>query len=79
VLAFDRETLSTRHEHTHISTSAQHRFGEARGGVQDVFAVVEHQQTVIGPEHLRDATSERHAGTLLDTEGLGDDDLHCVD
>ena len=79
MLAFDGETLSARHEHPHISASAQHRFSEARGGVQDVFAVVEHQQTVVGPEHLGDATSERHAGALLDAEGLGDDDLHRVD
>ncbi len=79
MLAFDRETLSARHEHTHISASAQHCFGEARGGVQHVFAVVEHQQPVIGPEHLGDATSERHAGAFLDAEGLGDDDLHRVD
>ena len=71
-LAGDAERLAAGGQHVHVRAPPQHQLDELTGGVEDVLAVVEHQQEVLRREQLGDGVGEGSVGPLLHVEGVGD-------
>ena len=53
-------------------TGSEHGGGEVAGVVEEVLAVVEHEEQVPHLEELDDALDQRQSGTLLTPERIGD-------
>ncbi len=58
LLAVDTETLAARREHAHTWAMLDQRRGERAGGVEQVLAVVEHEEQSLGTEELCDRVGE---------------------
>ena len=75
LLSLDGETLAACCEDADAAARVQHGFGQQPGVVEQVLAVVEHQQQFLGAEELDNALFERHVGVWLHAE-RGRDHLH---
>ena len=71
-LTGDAEGLTAGGQHVHARAPPQQQLDELAGRVQDVFAVVEHQQEVLRRQQLGDGVGEGPVGALLHVEGVGD-------
>ncbi len=71
VLAVDGEALPAGGQDADVGSPGEDRLGQLRGGVDDVLAVVEHEQPGLHPEHLGHAVEQARADALVDAEGVG--------
>ena len=71
-LAVDLERLATRREHPDVWAGPEHGRREVARVVEEVLAVVEHEQQVPHLEELDDALGQRQPGPLLATDRIRD-------
>jgi hypothetical protein len=71
-LAGDAEALAAGREHVEVGTPGEQVAAESGDGVDDLFAVVEHDQHLLGADRLGERAQERLAADRGDPEPLGD-------
>ena len=69
--AFDAQTLAAGGEKSHIRSLRQHSVGEVGAGVEQVLAIVEHEQRLGARESVEDAFERARPRLLLQAERLG--------
>ena len=75
MLTLDRQRLPARGNDANRTTPAQHELGKLGGRVEQVLAVVEHEEQLLALEEVDDALPARHARPGGDVE-RGGDHLH---
>ena len=76
VLAVDREALAAGCQDADLWRFPQHRIDEPRRGIEQVFAVVQHEEQSLAAQELGDEIHDRDARAWLDTQGGGNDLEH---
>ena len=72
LLAFDGEPLATGGNHAHIRARLDDPLGDGPGCLDEVLAVVEHQEQFLRLDELNDAVDGVGTGPERDAQGDGD-------